>query len=134
MHKLKLGLLSKNCNFAFSACFENFHLNNLLKSTSKSTANGWKVDCNDGVWKTPSYRDCKNWFGWKSNTPVGSISTKLNGSGQARLDFGNCHYEGQVKSFKNDVEIASLEGHTWAQIEIEFQDGDVIRLTEGLTR
>ena len=92
-------------------------------------ASEWTVDY--GPWSGPDGY-CSNahvcWYGWGGG--VGSISTILHGNGRAFLNFGNCYTGGQVKVSKNDIEILSLDGLTTAQIEIEFQDGDVIKLSE----
>ena len=107
--------------------------NNLKGSTSQSVS-GWTFSgVSHGPWNYESYNQCSAannvcWFGWGGGD--GTISTILHGNGRALLKFGNCHNENLVKAFKNDVEIGRLEGHTTAQIEIEFQDGDVIKISE----
>ena len=58
------------------------------------------------------------------------MTTTLHGSGRAILDFGNCNNNGIVVAYKNDVEMLSLSANTKDQIEFDFQDGDVIRISE----
>ena len=60
----------------------------------------------------------------------GSMNTTLHGSGKAILDVKNCNNNGIVAAYKNDVEIISLNAEKKDQVEFEFQDGDVIRISE----
>ena len=46
------------------------------------------------------------------------------------MEFGNCHSDGNVAAYKNDVQLSSVGANTEDQIEFEFQDGDVIKITE----
>ena len=46
------------------------------------------------------------------------------------MDFGNCHSVGTVVAYKNGVEIASIGASATDKIEFEFNDGDVIKMTE----
>ena len=46
------------------------------------------------------------------------------------MDFGNCNWGGTVVAYKNGVEIASIEASATDQIEFEFYEGDVIKMTE----
>ena len=73
----------------------NLHLNNLLQSKSTNIADGWTIDCNEGVWNraigTGNWNNCQNWYGWKSSYKVGSIATTLSSFGRAKLNFGNCY-------------------------------------------
>ena len=114
-------------------CKDNTHLNNLLEFKSTTTVNGWTIDGNAGVWTTP-WLDCQNWYGWATvdaDTPVGSISTILSGSGRARLDFGNCHSSGTVKVFLDGQEIGSADAlipHT--VVEFNFFPGSELTISE----
>ena len=46
------------------------------------------------------------------------------------MDFGNCNGGGTVVAYKNGVEIASVGASATDKIEFEFNDGDVIKMTE----
>ena len=58
------------------------------------------------------------------------MNTTLHGSGKAILDVKNCNNNGIVAAYKNDVEIISLNAENKDQVEFEFQDGDVIQISE----
>ena len=68
------------------------------------------------------------WLGWGSIE--GSISTTLHRKGKAILDFGNCWSEGSVAAYKNGVELLSVGVKSEDQVEFEFEDGDVLNITE----
>ena len=63
-------------------------------------------------------------------TGESSMNTTLHGSGKAILDVKNCNNNGIVAAYKNDVEIISLNAENNDQIEFEFEDGDVIKISE----
>ena len=75
------------------------------------------------------------WFGW-SGGMVGFISTKFNGTGRARLDFGNCHDNGRVivKLDDQEISIASATSPGVPEdskiIEFDYVDGTVLRIEE----
>ena len=95
---------------------------------------GWTFDgVTQGPWNENAAQvgcSSASWFGWKPNNLVGSISTILNGYGSAILGYGNCNSVGRVAVYKNDVEIASVGAKIEDQLEFEFQDGDVINISE----
>ena len=139
MFLIKLFLIAK---FDFTTKYHqvvsvfkgNTHLNNLLKSTSTNTVNGWTIDCNIGVWTGWEVADengvCKNWYGF-SHPESGSIATTLSGSGRARLDFGNCYKTGTVTAFLDGQEIGSADALIPHKVvEFNFNSGSELRISE----
>ena len=111
---------------------DNSRVNN-LKGSESQTVSGWIFDSlTNGPWNSNACSGA-SWHGWNggsSGIEEGSISTTLNGSGKAILDFGNCHSVGTVVAYKNGVEIATIGASATDKIEFEFSDGDVIKMTE----
>ena len=110
----------------------NSHVNN-LKGSKSTTVSGWTFTAvKKGPWNLVAAKwGCTeaSWFGFVYPGDA-SISTTLLGKGKAILEFGNCHSGGNVAAYKNDVELSSVGAKTEDQIEFEFQDGDVIKITE----
>ena len=71
-----------------------------------------------------------SWYGWAPNDKQASISTTLHGIGKAVLEFGNCWKSGKVVAYKNNVEIKSIDARNEAQVEFDFENGDVLKITE----
>ena len=62
---------------------------------------------------------------------VGSIATTLTGSGQARLDFGNCYPGGTVKAFLDGQEIGSADALIPNKVvEFYFSPGSKLTISE----
>ena len=104
----------------------NDHLNELTRLKTNSVK-GWVFDCTVGSWTAPyvDSKNCKNWFGWRPNDPVGSISTTLNGQGKAELDFGNCFCPGgaggTVVAYIDGIEIGSASSCSGGSKKVHFQ-------------
>ena len=72
-----------------------------------------------------------NWFGWTDSSNVGSVSIKLQGNGEATLDFGNCWDAGEVKVYVDDKEVASAQPNTPSKtVSFNFRDGDILKLRD----
>ena len=115
------------------ACDGNDYLNNLLGSTS--TANGWTIDCNKGVWNMYMYLNslCSNWYGYGNGLTIGSVSTNFNVKGRARLDFGNCYTPASapVNAYLDGNLIASAPKNTLSKtVEFDFNIGSILKITE----
>ena len=89
------------------------------------TAGPWNEKVSDWGCNAP-------WIGWGDETYkiIGSISTTLRGEGEAILAFGNCHNKGRVVVHKNSKPIFSANASTYCYRSFDFQDGDVINITE----
>ena len=111
----------------------NSQVNNLKGSKSK-TVSGWTISgVKNGPWNIENAAqwgcDKASWFGW-DHPGATSISTTLHGKGEAILDFGNCNAMGDVTVYKNDIKLSSVGAGKVDQVEFEFQDGDVLTITE----
>ena len=73
-----------------------------------------------------------NWFGYSGGTKVGTVSTRLQGSGEATLDFGNCWPDyGVVKVYVNDKVVASAQRNTPSKtVAFNFHDGDILKFRD----
>ena len=116
-----------------TVCDLNSHVNN-LKGSQSETVSGWTFS---GVTSGPWNKDAAkwgcpswtSWFGW-DYPGAASISTTLYGKGKAFLEFGNCHSQGDVAVYKNDVQLSSVGAKKEDKVEFEFNDGDVLKITE----
>ena len=119
---------------------------------SDMALNGWKFDLsNDGSVQSDIYKKvgekCKNkakWYGWSSHALVRTLSTVLNGSGEATLDFGNCWNDGNVKVYMDSKLIATASEGTLSVIksfsfapgsllEIKDEDGNAVMMLNSIT-
>ena len=112
----------------------NSQVNN-LKGSKSETVSGWTFNgVKSGPWNenaTQWGRGCAkaSWFGWAWPEEASIIFT-LHGKGKATLEFGNCHKTGNVALYLNDVKLSSVGANKEAQVEFEFNDGDVLKITE----
>ena len=112
----------------FTVCDLNSQVNN-LKASKSETVSGWTFSgIKYGPWNQNAAKwGCTkaSWFGW--DWPgAASISTTLHGKGKAILEFGNCHKNGNVAVYKNDVKLSSVGAKKEDQIEFEFLDNLII--------
>ena len=96
---------------------------------------GWNLDVlNWQANKAHVAAKCKrgqNWFGWSYMGDVGTVSTTLQGSGEIRLDFGNCWSSGVVKVYLNSREVANADRNTPSKIvSFSFKDGDLLEMKD----
>ena len=131
---VKLMLKKAISMISITDCDENSHVNNLKGSKSK-TVDGWTFhDIEVGPWNGGDFGDCRSkssWFGYSYlKNDDSSISTTLNGKGKAILKFGNCWKNGIVIVYKNDVELKSVGAKSEDNVEFDFEDGDVLKITE----
>ena len=115
-------------------CDANSHVNN-LKGSKSEYVSGWTFNSiTRGPWNKDSeatgYECSKaSWYGW-DHPGDASISTTLHGTGKAILEFGNCQNAGNVNAYLNDKELSCLGARMVDQVEFDFQDGDVLKITE----
>ena len=98
-------------------------------------SNGWVFNVGHSMnLYTEAYHDqCggETWYGWTTNSPVGSLHIVLTGSGQAVMSYGNCYESGVVKLFLNGELISSAQGNVKNKVqEFRFSSGDVLKITE----
>ena len=104
-----------------------------MKGSKSETVSGWTFnEVKYGPWNENATQwgcDKGSWFGWTWPGEA-SISTTLHGKGEAILDFGNCNAMGDVTVYKNDIKLSSVGAGKVDQVEFEFHDGDVLKITE----
>ena len=62
---------------------------------------------------------------------MGTVSANLQGSGEVRLDFGNCWSSGVVKVYLNSREVANADKNTPSKIvSFSFKDGDLLEMKD----
>ena len=108
----------------------NEHVNKLRGTTSKNVE-GWTLDVDYGSVLDKNFRKCRDdnsWYGYGGGR---SIKTNLIGYGKARLDFGNCYDNGNVRAFLNGNEIGKATQYELSKkIEFYFNNGDTLELKE----
>ena len=113
-------------------CEDNTHVNGLLVTNAPADIVGWETTCTHGNIYGNSISSCSgNWFTYASGSPSCYIKTTLNGSGHAKIDFGNCFNDGIVKVFLDGNEIASAGGDEFNVVkEFDYTDGSELKLME----
>jgi len=112
-------------------CEDNSHVKHLSKHSAPEDIFGWITTCNHGSIYGSSVATCPNWHIYFSGSPSCHIETTLNGSGHAKIDFGNCFNDGEVKVFLDGNEIASAGGNEFNVVkEFDYTDGSELKLFE----
>ena len=112
-------------------CEDNTHVNGLLETNNPAEIVNWETTCTHGNIYGQSISSCPNWFTYASGSPSCYIKTTLNGSGHAKIDFGNCFNDGIVKVFLDGNEIASAGGDEFNVVkEFDYTDGSELKLME----
>ena len=112
-------------------CEDNSHVKHLSKHSAPEDIIGWHITCNHGSIYGSSVSTCPNWHVYESGSPSCYIKTTLNGSGHAKIDFGNCFNDGVVKVFLDGNEIASAGGDEFNVVkEFDYTDGSELKLME----
>ena len=96
---------------------------------------GWKLDIgNYATTKAHVLAKCKrgqNFVGWSGGGWVGTVSANLHGSGEIKLDFGNCWNSGVVRVYLNSREVANAYRNTPSKIvSFSFKDGDLLEMKD----
>ena len=69
-------------------------------------------------------------YGFKPGGSGGSATTKLGGSGCARLTFKNCWVEGKAKVMLNSDEIGEAPAEQLRTIEFYYEDQDELKFRD----
>ena len=106
-----------------------------ISACHDNTADGWTIDIDsDSDFYTNKFCSkwgTQNWYGFKKEIAMGSISTTFIGRGRARLVFGNCWASGTVKVYLDRTVIAFAPGNTPSKtVEFNFKVGSILRITE----
>ena len=122
------------CSHKSLVCDTNPHANDLKGSKSDSVPQWTFTDITRGPWNKNQMLislGCpkESWCGF--NYPgSATISTTLYGEGKAILDFGNLYKKGNVIAYRNYVELKDFGPKKTGKVVFDFQDGDVVRITE----
>ena len=94
--------------------------------------NGWRIDVTNSM--EPKYGfTCgrKTWYGYNYAFSVGSIQASFEGTGTAKLRYGNCYMSGQVIVYLNGKEISRAEAYdTMKEVIFNYSKGDTLLLKE----
>ena len=103
-----------------------------VKSRSAMEENGWIFHVSHSDMLLHGDICGKNgWFGFYSGTSVGSISATFQGSGTAKLIYGNCWSDREVAVYLNHKKISSAYGNeTKQEISFNFIPGDQLQIEE----
>ena len=112
----------------------------LIGRTSKMISYGWKFDfTHDGSVQSKSYKrvgmKCGSkakWYGWSEHSHVGTLRTsRLKGSGEVTLDFGNCWNAGNVKVYLDATLMATAPaGRKSVVITFTFTPNSVLKIKD----
>ena len=104
--------------------------------------NGWKFDlthAGQNPWNLaykfmrPFCGTNNNWYGWSTLKKVGTLSTVLKGSGNLKLNFGNCWHLGIVAVYLNKQLMAVAHPKTKKEVSLSFKQGALLEIKdEGL--
>ena len=73
------------------------------------------------------------WYGFTPGQVPAYISIALEGSGEARLRYGNCQNistSSTVKVYVNGYEISKADSGQTQEIAFEFNHGDILKIEE----
>ena len=117
---------------------QNPHIQNLPRFKDQENAPEWSYDLSHGLWNDPP-QDlidlCDNgqkWMGFKGGDPFGSIMTKMKGQGCAKLNYGNCYTDSNVKVFLDGQEISVADASEKSiLVDFQFSEGQELKFQEG---
>ena len=96
----------------------------------------WNIDVKEGKWTGSGKKyleKCNGksaWFGWTKYEAVGQVNTKLNGIGTAKLIFGNCGEDGDVKVYLNNGLLDSASKNEMKSVEFDFEHESELKLID----
>ena len=94
--------------------------------------NGWRINVTNSM--EPKYGfTCgrKTWYGYNYAFSIGSIQASFEGTGTAKLRYGNCYMSGQVIVYLNGEEISRAEAYdTMKEVIFNYSKGDNLLLKE----
>ena len=104
--------------------------------------NGWKFDlthAGQNPWNLaykfmrPFCGTSNNWYGWSTLKKIGTLSTLLKGSGNLKLNFGNCWHLGIVAVYLDKQLMAVAHPKTKKEVSLFFKQGSLLEIKdEGL--
>ena len=105
-----------------------------LSSTEVMRKNGWKIDAK-GFGRENRFRKycgggANAWYGNKPGRKLGSVQAKFQGTGKAKLSYGNCYHSGAVIVYLNNQEISRASPKSNEVVSFDYEKNDVLRITE----
>ena len=71
------------------------------------------------------------WYGWSTDTLVGTVSTTFSGNGTATLKFGNCLNTGHVVVILDGKRISyTIENQMWTHTSFKYFVGSILMIQE----
>ena len=117
-------------------------MNELALSTTKNIS-AWNINAQHGKWSYPDPADPPNvwsrcdadysWYGWEGeNSSLGVISTILNATGTASLEYGNCGNGSHVTVYLDGIDKGSIGPLATDEFSFNFTFGAKLELKEKL--
>ena len=102
---------------------------NFLYNLDNFNPGAWDTDFTHGSWNH-KIDTCKNWYAWKNNDPIGTMTTTLVGKGKGMLKFGNCWKTGVVKVYLDGSRIETAGPGEFKEVLFEYNDGSKLEIGE----
>ena len=103
-----------------------------LSSAEAMKLNGWKINTKYSM--NSKYRSrCgdKTWYGYNYGLSVGSAQASFEGTGTAKLSYGNCYQRGQVIVYLNNEEISRAAAYeSIKEVTFNYSKGDILLINE----
>lgn len=102
-----------------------------LSSAEVMRSNGWRINASYSM--DSKYRArCggKTWYGYNYGMLVGSAEVTFQGSGTAKLSYGNCYPQGQVIVYLNGVEISRAATSSMKEVTFHYEKDDTLVIQE----
>ena len=103
-----------------------------LSSAEVMRSNGWRINASYSM--DSKYRArCggKTWYGYNYGMLVGSAEVTFQGSGTAKLSYGNCYPQGQVIVYLNGVEISrAAASSSMKDVTFNYEKYDTLVIKE----
>ena len=107
-----------------------------LSSAEVMRRNGWKiVETKNHRQRWYGFnRTCgrgNTWYGFNYGYSVGSARAKFQGTGRAKLSYGNCYHLGEVIVYLNNVEISRASAsNSKEEVSFDYKRNDELSINE----
>ena len=106
-----------------------------LSSAKVMRRNGWKIDEPDNNNQHYKYQNTcgggNTWYGFGYGYSVGSARAKFQGTGRAKLSYGNCYFLGEVIVYLNNVEISRASAsNSRKEVSFDYKRNDELHINE----
>ena len=103
-----------------------------LSSAEAMKLNGWRINTKYSM--NSKYRSrCgdETWYGYNYGYSVGSAQASFEGTGTAKLSYGNCYQKGQVLVYLNNEEISrATASESKKEVTFNYSKGDTLLIKE----